>query len=216
MPIIGILTFLHSVTPKLTPKVTGKLTPVTPKYIGILTDPLQVCTKFQVDSSKPCGVMLQWPQNWPCDPKIDPCDPKMNRPCDRASSPRASTRHYMVGSCEVRPELSSWNAGVHSQVAHDEITINALSTEFILQASLLGRLTLNRQWWQGALAVIQAEARCQTTKSCTRHASINLGSTISSEIHVPRAHTLAWAKCQIHTLRWLRERYEGVFVKLLA
>ena len=66
MPIGAILTFLHSVTPNLTPD--------TPKSIGILPDPSQVSVpNFKLVALKPFELC----SSDPCDSKIDPSDPNI-------------------------------------------------------------------------------------------------------------------------------------------
>ena len=75
MPIEAILTFWHSVTPKLTPP----LTPVTTKSKGILPDPRQVSVpSFKLIALKCFELCCSDPKIDPRDPKTEPSDPKMD------------------------------------------------------------------------------------------------------------------------------------------
>ena len=75
MPIRTILTFFHSVTPKLAPE--------TPKWLDIMTDHSQVSVpSLKLVALKPFELCCSDSQNWPRDPsdaEIDHSDPKMNR-----------------------------------------------------------------------------------------------------------------------------------------
>ena len=71
-------------TPNLTfvTSITFKIKVTTQKRTGFLRGPWGSYTRFQFDSINTFWVIVQrwqWPQNWPCDPTIDPRDPKIYR-----------------------------------------------------------------------------------------------------------------------------------------
>ena len=131
MLITAIFTFLHSVTPKFTP--------VTPKWIGIVSDANQVYVpSFELIALKPLELcssdpkLIPWPQNWPQWPTNE-----------EASCP---TLYHQVDSSETFWVMIQWlqNWLIDPKIDPSGVLKKSLSTKKQFQT----QLALKKRCWR--------------------------------------------------------------------